>query len=62
MSTVAAALAASSAAQTQASLATIMVKQNHEAQAGLIAVIEQAVEAAKSQTAPGVGEVVDVSA
>ena len=59
-------MAASSAAQTQAALTTIMTKQNHEAQTGLIAVIEQAIEAGKqaaaSPTAEGVGAVVDVKA
>jgi hypothetical protein len=62
----AAAFASSQAAQTQAALATTVIKQNHQAEAGLVALIEQAVEAGKqaagSPTAPGTGNVVDVKA
>ena len=60
----AAAYAGAQAAQTQAALAATFAKQNADAQAGLVAVIEQAVEAAKqvSATAPGTGQVVDIQA
>ena len=64
MSAIAAAYAGAQAAQTQAALSTIIAKQNAQAQAGLLAVIEQAVEAGKqaaaSSTAPGTGADADV--
>lgn len=55
-------LAAAQAGQTQAALAAVIAKQNHDAQAGLVALIEQAAEAAKqaSPTAPGTGTAVDL--
>ena len=64
MSAIAAAYAAAQAAQTQAALSAVIAKQNHQAELGLVALIEQAAEAAKqaSATAPGVGETVDIQA
>ena len=66
VSAIAASFATSQAAQTQASIATAITKQNHEAEQGLVALIEQAVEtgkqAAGSPTAAGTGNVVDVKA
>ena len=64
MSAIAAAYAAAQAAQTQAALSAVIAKQNHQAELGLVALIEQAAEAAKqaSATAPGVGEAVDIQA
>ncbi len=63
---IATAFAVSQTAQTRAVLATEVIKQNHEAEQGLVAVIEQAVEAGRqaagSHTAPGTGKVVDVKA
>jgi len=60
----AAAYAGAQAAQTHAALSTAITKQNHEADAALVSVIEQAVEAGKqavSATAPGTGGTVDIS-
>lgn len=66
VSAIASAFANSQVAQTQASIATAITKQNHEAEQGLVALIEQAVEAGKqaagSPTAHGTGKVVDVKA
>jgi len=59
------ALAGAQAAQTQASIAAHIVKQNQQATEGLIAVIKQAAEAGKEAAAsppPGTGAVVDVKA
>ncbi len=57
------AIATAQTAQTRAALATEVIKQNHQAEEGLVALIEQAVEAGKqaagSATAPGTGVVVD---
>jgi len=63
----AAALAASQAAQTAATLSASIVKQNHQADQNLVALLQNAVEAgqeaiAGSDTAAGVGETVDVKA
>jgi hypothetical protein len=61
------ALATAQAAQTAGSLSTAIIKQNHQADLSLIAMLQQAVDAgsqavAKSDTAPGTGTQVDVSA
>lgn len=60
-------MVAAQAAQTAASLATIIAKQNQQADQTLVALLQQAAEAgaealAKSDTAPGTGETVDISA
>lgn len=62
---IAAAYAGAQAAQTHAAISTAITKQNHEAEAALVSVIEQAVEAGKqagSDTAPGTGGSVDITA
>lgn len=59
-------MAGAQAAQTAASMATIIARQNQQADAALVAMLQQAVEAGgeamKSATAPGTGQTVDVSA
>ncbi len=66
VSAIAAAAAGSHSAQTRAALGTEVIKQQHQAEQGVVNLIEQAVEAGKqasgSSTAPGTGHVVDVKA
>ncbi|NRG16859.1 hypothetical protein HPQ64_04040 [Rhizobiales bacterium] len=66
MSSVAASLAVSSAAQTRNALATEFVKQDQQQAANIATLVEQASEAlqtvAQSAPAPGLGGVVDITA
>ena len=61
---IAAAVAATSAAQTQIALSTAILKQQHEAQAAIINTIEQAAQNLAEVAAsppPGYGGNVDIS-
>lgn len=61
---IAAAAVTAQAAQTQASLATIIVKQQHQAEAAVLNIIQAAsenLEAITSTPPPGLGANIDIS-